>query len=152
MIRSMAIACATLLALGLFGCDQRDVPGQAAADGASSSGATKPAPPPMAALPPAKVAAGAPAAVRAAPKPLGVAANPPAQYALDDEEVLWRVMTALGALPGAPAESLAVTVSSGVVTLGGEVRNPERRGQIVQLVSRVKGVQSVVDKLRVAES
>lgn len=152
MIRYQAIACAVLLALGLFGCEQSDVRGQAAAEGAGPAGATKPAPPPMAALPPAKLAAGAPRAVPAPPQPQGVAANPPAQYALDDQEVLWNVMTVLGALPGEPSEAIAVTVSKGVVTVDGEVHDFERRDQIVQIVSRAKGVQSVVDKLHVAES
>lgn len=149
MIRSQTFARAALLALGLVGCQQSDVPGQAAAEGARRAAAAKPAPPPMAALPPATVAP--PHTVPAPLKPQVVAANPPAKFALDDQDVLWNVMMALGALSGAPSEAIGVTVSKGVVTVDGQVRDSEHREEIVQIVSRVKGVQSVVDKLHVAE-
>jgi hypothetical protein len=162
-MRSYEFSLAALLAAGLLGCQQSDVPGPAVPEGASTAAPAKPAPPPMAAVPTATIAPPAtaalpaatiapPAAVPAPLKPQVLAANPPARYALDDQDVLWNVMTALGAMPGTPSEAIAVTVSKGVVTVDGQVRDSERRQQIVQIVSRVKGVQSVVDKLHVAES
>lgn len=163
MMRSHKASLATLLAVALLGCQQSDVPGPTAAEGASTAAPARPAPPPMAAVPTATIAPPAtaalppatvasPATVPAPLRPQVVGANPPARYAVDDEEMLWNVMTALGALPGTPSEAIAVTVSKGVVTVDGQVHDSERRELIVQIVSRVKGVQSVVDKLHVGES
>jgi hypothetical protein len=137
MNRTQVIALATLLALGLFGCEQSNEPGRPTEPGGTSSGAVSPAPPPSA---------------QSMPAPKGVGASPAPQSMLDDQQVLSNVKTALGSLPGVNPEQIEITVAGGVVTLGGLVSRAEQREQIVQFVSHVQGVQSVVDNLHVAES
>lgn len=136
MNRTQVIALATLLAIGLLGCEQSNEPGKAAVPGGTSSGAISPAPQPSS---------------QAMPEPKGIEANPPAKSSLDDEQVLSHVKTALSSLPGVNPAQIEVTVASGVVTLGGVVSGADQREQIVQFVSHVQGVQSVVDNLHVAE-
>lgn len=139
-----AIALSFLLALGLSGCEQGTAPGRSnpSAPGdtpksmqrnGDSSGSS--------ALPPSS---GTPSSSAPAP-----AASSTGQ-ALADDVVLSNVKTALAAVPGLERSSIDVSVSQGVVTLSGKVNGADQRAQVLQYVSRVQGVQSVVDHLEVA--
>jgi osmotically-inducible protein OsmY len=69
---------------------------------------------------------------------------------LADDVVRSNVKTALAAVPGLEGSSVDVSVSKGVVTLSGKVSGAGQRAQVLQYVSRVQGVQSIVDHLKVA--
>jgi len=119
MTRTHAITLSALLALGVSACGKTgNAPVQSEAD----------APKPFAAAPSAQ--------------------QPPAPQASSDENVQANVRSALAAVPGVNAEQISVTVSQGVVTLVGPVDGAEQKKQIVQLVSSIDGVRSVVDDLQ----
>lgn len=155
-----AIALSSLLAFGLLGCEQGSAPGRSnpsapgdapksmQQNGNPSSGSALPpstgTPSSSAPTPGSDAAGGHADAGTAVP-----AASLPGQ-SLADDVVLSNVQTALAAVPGLERSSIDVSVSQGVVTLSGKVSGADQRAQVLQYVSRVQGVQSVVDHLDVA--
>lgn len=133
------IALSSLLAIGLLGCEQGAAPGRSnpSAPGDSSKNMQQ---------------NGNPSTSSALPQSSSVPAaqsSSPAQT-LDDDLVLNKVKTALADVPGLHSSQIDVSVSRGVVTLSGTVSDANQRTQVVQFVSHVEGVQSVVDHLEVA--
>jgi len=64
-----------------------------------------------------------------------------------DQELLLQVKDALNAQKELDASQVDVSVSGGVVTLSGMVRDPEVRQKIVLMVAGLDGVQTVIDYL-----
>lgn len=64
-----------------------------------------------------------------------------------DQELLMHVKSALDAQKELDASQVDVTVSGGVVTLSGMVRDPEVRQKIVLMVAGIDGVHTVLDYL-----
>ncbi len=64
-----------------------------------------------------------------------------------DQELLLHVNHALKEQKELDASQVSVSVSGGVVTLSGMVRDPEVRQKIVLMVAGIDGVQTVIDYL-----
>jgi osmotically-inducible protein OsmY len=59
------------------------------------------------------------------------------------------VNTVLALRKGVDMSGLHVEAKDGVVTLGGHVRNAEERRRVVETVQGIRGVDKVINKLRV---
>lgn len=64
-----------------------------------------------------------------------------------DQELLLHVKHALEAQKDLDASQVDVSVSGGVVTLSGMVRDPDVRQKVVLMVAGIDGVQTVIDYL-----
>lgn len=64
-----------------------------------------------------------------------------------DQELLLHVKHALEAQKDLDASQVDVSVSGGVVTLSGMVRDPDVRQKVVLMVAGINGVQTVIDYL-----
>lgn len=67
-----------------------------------------------------------------------------------DQQVLSKVKSALATLQGVDSGKIDVSVASGIVTLEGQVSGADQRQHIVQVVSSIDGVQTVIDHLVLA--
>lgn len=150
MTRTQAMALASILAVGLIGCNQSGGPdqgkqtSQGALQGMQQGGASPGAQPNGG-------ASRSPAPPAAQSSPSGQASAPATSQAQkpSDDMVLAKVKTALSKVDGVAPDRINVSVSKGVVTLAGKVQGADQRQKIVQQVSQVEGVQSVVDHLQV---
>jgi hypothetical protein len=133
MNRLHAIAFSSLLAFGLLGCEQGAAP-------------SKPGMPSAPGDPPKSIQPSRPSSNSTA-LPSSSLSSMPQRF--PDDVVRSNVKTALAAVPGLENSSIDVSVSQGVVTLNGKVSGADQRAEVLQYVSRVQGVQTVVDQLKV---
>ena len=80
-----------------------------------------------------------------------VVAVRPEAHRRDDHDLARSVARMLRAEPKVPCANLEVTVSRGVVTLGGTIDWPYQRAQAVRAVAELAGVERVEDRIRLAE-
>lgn len=69
--------------------------------------------------------------------------------ALGSASLAAKVNTVLSLRKGVDMSGLHVEAQDGVVTLSGHVRNAEERRRVVQTVDGIRGVNKIVNKLRV---
>jgi osmotically-inducible protein OsmY len=69
--------------------------------------------------------------------------------AVGNAQLAARVNAALANRKGVDMSGLHVEAEKGVVTLGGHVRNAEEKQRVLETARDVRGVDKVVDKLRI---
>jgi osmotically-inducible protein OsmY len=69
--------------------------------------------------------------------------------ALGSATLAGKVNTVLSLRKGVDMSGLHIEAQDGVVTIGGHVRNAEERRRIVQTVNGIRGVDKVIDQMRV---
>jgi osmotically-inducible protein OsmY len=69
--------------------------------------------------------------------------------AIGNAQLVARVNAALAQRKGVDIGGLHVEAKAGVVTLGGHVRDAEERRRVVETVSEIRGVDKVVNNLRI---
>jgi len=71
-------------------------------------------------------------------------------HALGSATLASKVETVLSLRKGVDMSGLHIDTKDGVVTLSGHVRNQEERTRVVNTVNGIRGVDQVVDNLRIA--
>ena len=74
-----------------------------------------------------------------------------ADKAISDDAISDQVRLRLASDPDVGARAIEVTVNNGAVTLTGKVRNDKQKDKAGKLAKKVKGVQSVDNKLVVTQ-
>jgi osmotically-inducible protein OsmY len=69
--------------------------------------------------------------------------------ALSNGQLVARINLALGQTKGVDMEGLHIEAKAGVVTVGGHVRNAEEKKRVISVTESVRGVEKVVDDLRI---
>ncbi len=69
--------------------------------------------------------------------------------ALGNAQLAARVNAALAQRKGVDMKGLHVESKGGVVTVGGHVRNREEKQRVVDTIEGIRGVEKVIDKLRI---
>lgn len=69
--------------------------------------------------------------------------------ALSNAQLAARVNGALAQRKGVDMKGLHIESKDGVVTVGGHVRNREEKIRVVDTVEGIRGVEKVIDKLRI---
>ena len=72
--------------------------------------------------------------------------------ALGSATVAGKVNTVLSLRKGVDMSGLHIEAEGGVVTVGGHVRNREEKRRVLETVDGIRGVDKVVDKLRIESS
>jgi osmotically-inducible protein OsmY len=72
--------------------------------------------------------------------------------AISDTTITTKVKTALASGKGIKSNDIHVTTTAGVVTLGGQVQNPQMAARVVAIARNTKGVRGVTNDLRVPSS
>ena len=70
--------------------------------------------------------------------------------AAGNASVAARVNTVLSLRKGVDMSGLHIEAEGGTVTVGGHVRNAEEKARVLETVDGIRGVEKVIDKLRVA--
>jgi osmotically-inducible protein OsmY len=70
--------------------------------------------------------------------------------ALSDTTITTKVKTAFASGKDIKSNDIHVTTTAGVVTLGGEVQNPDMAARVVAIARNTSGVRGVTNNLRVS--